>query len=169
MGTRSSTLVDEHETIFKKNPRRVVRPAGERCGGAVGLGANMAGTGQLLLPGLLRAFSADGRGWGTHLVRKQKGSASPAPCHCFPLTSSHADYTKSVIDLRPEDLVGEGGSLGDRSKSVPGLNTELVRPSECPGDGCQLEEPGVWLAVPACSPHSQLVSPLAGGGGGGHR
>ncbi|NXP89620.1 SYTL4 protein, partial [Passerina amoena] len=66
-GTRSSTLVDEHETIFKKNPRRVVRPA---------------------------------------------------------------DYTKSVIDLRPEDLVGEGGSLGDRSKSVPGLNTELEEEEE---------------------------------------
>ncbi|CAN8188790.1 unnamed protein product [Coccothraustes coccothraustes] len=67
VGTRSSTLVDEHESIFKKNPRRVVRPA---------------------------------------------------------------DYTKSVIDLRPEDLVGEGGSLGDRSKSVPGLNTELEEEEE---------------------------------------
>ncbi|XP_039578455.1 synaptotagmin-like protein 4 [Passer montanus] len=67
VGTRSSTLVDEHEMIFKKNPRRVVRPA---------------------------------------------------------------DYTKSVIDLRPEDLVGEGGSLGDRSKSVPGLNTELEEEEE---------------------------------------
>lgn len=67
VGTCSSTLVDEHETIFKKNPRRVVRPA---------------------------------------------------------------DYTKSVIDLRPEDLVGEGGSLGDRSKSVPGLNTELEEEEE---------------------------------------
>lgn len=67
VGTHSSTLVDEHETIFKKNPRRVVRPA---------------------------------------------------------------EYTKSVIDLRPEDLVGEGGSLGDRSKSVPGLNTELEEEEE---------------------------------------
>ncbi|NXO17900.1 SYTL4 protein, partial [Oriolus oriolus] len=67
VGTRKGTLVDEHETIFKKNPRRVVRPA---------------------------------------------------------------DYTKSVIDLRPEDLVGEGGSLGDRSKSVPGLNTELEEEEE---------------------------------------
>ncbi|NXU56067.1 SYTL4 protein, partial [Turnix velox] len=66
-GSRSSALVDEHETIFKKNPRRVVRPA---------------------------------------------------------------DYTKSVIDLRPEDLIGEGGSLGDRSKSVPGLNTELEEEEE---------------------------------------
>ncbi|XP_072785113.1 synaptotagmin-like protein 4 isoform X2 [Taeniopygia guttata] len=67
VGTRSSALVDEQEMIFKKNPRRVVRPA---------------------------------------------------------------DYTKSVIDLRPEDLVGEGGSLGDRSKSVPGLNTELEEEEE---------------------------------------
>ncbi|NXR36445.1 SYTL4 protein, partial [Zosterops hypoxanthus] len=67
VGTLSSTLVDEHETIFKKNPRRVVRPA---------------------------------------------------------------DYTKSVIDLRPGDLVGEGGSLGDRSKSVPGLNTEMEEEEE---------------------------------------
>lgn len=31
MGRHSSALVDEHETIFKKNPRRVVRPAGESC------------------------------------------------------------------------------------------------------------------------------------------
>ncbi|NWV64892.1 SYTL4 protein, partial [Malurus elegans] len=67
VGTRSSTLENENETIFKKNPRRVVRPA---------------------------------------------------------------DYTKSVIDLRPEDLVGEGSSLGDRSKSVPGLNTELEEEEE---------------------------------------
>uniref|UniRef100_A0A8C3J421 Synaptotagmin-like protein 4 n=1 Tax=Calidris pygmaea TaxID=425635 RepID=A0A8C3J421_9CHAR len=67
VGSRSSALVDEHETIFKKNPRRVVRPA---------------------------------------------------------------DYTKSVIDLRPEDFVGDGGSLGDRSKSVPGLNTELEEEEE---------------------------------------
>ncbi|NWR68643.1 SYTL4 protein, partial [Centropus unirufus] len=67
VGSLSSALVDEHETIFKKNPRRVVRPA---------------------------------------------------------------DYTKSVIDLRPDDFVGEGGSLGDRSKSVPGLNTELDEEEE---------------------------------------
>ncbi|NXI94800.1 SYTL4 protein, partial [Psophia crepitans] len=67
VGSHSSALVDEHETIFKKNPRRVVRPP---------------------------------------------------------------DYTKSVIDLRPEDFVGEGGSLGDRSKSVPGLNTELEEEEE---------------------------------------
>ncbi|KFQ11904.1 Synaptotagmin-like 4, partial [Leptosomus discolor] len=46
------------------------------------------------------------------------------------LTISHADYTKSVIDLRPEDFVGEGGSLGDRSKSVPGLNMELEEEEE---------------------------------------
>ncbi|NXA83065.1 SYTL4 protein, partial [Thryothorus ludovicianus] len=65
--SKTATSVDEHETIFKKNPRRVVRPA---------------------------------------------------------------DYTKSVIDLRPEDLVGEGGSLGDRSKSVPGLNTDLEEEEE---------------------------------------
>ncbi|KAF1662369.1 Synaptotagmin-like protein 4, partial [Aptenodytes patagonicus] len=67
VGSRSNALVDEHETIFKKNPRRVVRPA---------------------------------------------------------------DYTKSVIDLRPGDFMGEGGSLGDRSKSVPGLNTELEEEEE---------------------------------------
>ncbi|NWI14659.1 SYTL4 protein, partial [Crypturellus soui] len=67
LGNRSSMLVDEREPIFKKNPRRVVRPA---------------------------------------------------------------DYTKSVIDLRPEDLVGESSSLGDRSKSVPGLATELDEEEE---------------------------------------
>ncbi|NXS55039.1 SYTL4 protein, partial [Brachypteracias leptosomus] len=65
--SKAATLVNEHETLFKKNPRRVLRPA---------------------------------------------------------------DYTKSVIDLRPEDFMGEGGSLGDRSKSVPGLNTELEEEEE---------------------------------------
>ncbi|XP_035180832.1 synaptotagmin-like protein 4 [Oxyura jamaicensis] len=67
VGSRSSVLADEHEALFKKNPRRVVRPA---------------------------------------------------------------DYTKSVIDLRPEDFVGEGSTLGDRSKSVPGLTTELDEEEE---------------------------------------
>uniref|UniRef100_A0A8V0YZ76 Synaptotagmin-like protein 4 n=2 Tax=Gallus gallus TaxID=9031 RepID=A0A8V0YZ76_CHICK len=66
-GSRSSTLVNDHEAIFKKNPRRVVRPA---------------------------------------------------------------DYTKSVIDLRPEEFVGESSSMGDRSKSVPGLTTELDEEEE---------------------------------------
>uniref|UniRef100_A0A803XPV3 Synaptotagmin like 4 n=1 Tax=Meleagris gallopavo TaxID=9103 RepID=A0A803XPV3_MELGA len=66
-GSRSSTLVNDHEAIFKKNPRRVVRPA---------------------------------------------------------------DYTKSVIDLRPEEFVGESSSMGDRSKSVPGLATELDEEEE---------------------------------------
>uniref|UniRef100_A0A663MP82 Synaptotagmin-like protein 4 n=1 Tax=Athene cunicularia TaxID=194338 RepID=A0A663MP82_ATHCN len=46
------------------------------------------------------------------------------------LAISCADYTKSVIDLRPEDFVGEGSSLGDRSKSVPGLNMELEEEEE---------------------------------------
>ncbi|XP_006026572.1 synaptotagmin-like protein 4 [Alligator sinensis] len=60
--SQSGVSADENETIFKKNPRRILRPA---------------------------------------------------------------DYTKSVIDLRPEDMGRETGSLGDRSKSVPGLNTEM--------------------------------------------
>ncbi|KFO76173.1 Synaptotagmin-like 4, partial [Cuculus canorus] len=88
IGSHSSALVDDHETIFKKNPRRVVRPAAP-C------------------------------------LREQEGSVRPA---C--LTLCHADYTKSVIDLRPDDFVGEGSSLGDRSKSVPGLNIELEEEEE---------------------------------------
>ncbi|KFV70217.1 Synaptotagmin-like 4, partial [Dryobates pubescens] len=61
-----------------------------------------------------------------------RGRALPVPhqaaASCFAI--SHAEYTKSVIDLRPEDFVGEGSSLGDRSKSVPGLNTELEEEEE---------------------------------------
>uniref|UniRef100_A0A2D4IUT1 RabBD domain-containing protein n=1 Tax=Micrurus lemniscatus lemniscatus TaxID=129467 RepID=A0A2D4IUT1_MICLE len=41
-----------------------------------------------------------------------------------------SEYTKSVIDLRPEDVVGESGVLGDRSKSVPGLNVEAEEEEE---------------------------------------
>uniref|UniRef100_A0A8C3RLI3 Synaptotagmin-like protein 4 n=1 Tax=Chelydra serpentina TaxID=8475 RepID=A0A8C3RLI3_CHESE len=62
VGSHGAASADENETIFKKNPRRTLRPA---------------------------------------------------------------DYTKSVIDLRPEELGSESGSMGDRSKSVPGLNTEV--------------------------------------------
>ncbi|XP_019392000.1 PREDICTED: synaptotagmin-like protein 4 isoform X2 [Crocodylus porosus] len=65
--SQSGVSADENETIFKKNPRRILRPA---------------------------------------------------------------DYTKSVIDLCPEDMGSETGSLGDRSKSVPGLNTEMDEEEE---------------------------------------
>ncbi|KAM3827732.1 synaptotagmin-like protein 4 isoform 1-T6 [Vipera latastei] len=41
-----------------------------------------------------------------------------------------SEYTKSVIDLRPEDRVNESGILGDRSKSVPGLNVEAEEEEE---------------------------------------
>uniref|UniRef100_A0A8C0GTG5 Synaptotagmin-like protein 4 n=1 Tax=Chelonoidis abingdonii TaxID=106734 RepID=A0A8C0GTG5_CHEAB len=67
VGSHGAASADENETIFKKNPRRILRPA---------------------------------------------------------------DYTKSVIDLRPEELGSESGSMGDRSKSVPGLKTEVVRDEE---------------------------------------
>ncbi|XP_049622558.1 synaptotagmin-like protein 4 [Suncus etruscus] len=36
-----------------------------------------------------------------------------------------SEYTKSVIDLRLEDMEQECSSLGDRSKSVPGLNVDM--------------------------------------------
>nr|XP_020657775.1 synaptotagmin-like protein 4 [Pogona vitticeps] len=42
-----------------------------------------------------------------------------------PTYSDTVEYTKSVIDLRPEEPIGESGALGDRSKSVPGLNVEM--------------------------------------------
>ncbi|KAG6932677.1 synaptotagmin like 4 [Chelydra serpentina] len=67
VGSHGAASADENETIFKKNPRRTLRPA---------------------------------------------------------------DYTKSVIDLRPEELGSESGSMGDRSKSVPGLNTEVDEEEE---------------------------------------
>ncbi|CAM5140218.1 unnamed protein product [Eretmochelys imbricata] len=67
VGSHGAVSADENETIFKKNPRRTLRPA---------------------------------------------------------------DYTKSVIDLRPEELGSESGSMGDRSKSVPGLNTEVDEEEE---------------------------------------
>lgn len=129
------------------------------------LGADTSGGGWLLLPRLWWALGADGRGWGSPV---QQGSSGTPPVLHHAIIS-RADYTKSVIDLRPEDFVGEGGSLGDRSKSVPGLNTELVRPSACCRAGYQVEEPSTWLAVPCCPPRRQLVPLFAGGGGGGHR
>ncbi|XP_034637303.1 synaptotagmin-like protein 4 isoform X2 [Trachemys scripta elegans] len=67
VGSHGAASADESETIFKKNPRRTLRPA---------------------------------------------------------------DYTKSVIDLRPEELGSESGSMGDRSKSVPGLKTEVDEEEE---------------------------------------
>ena len=73
MGSCSSALVDEHETIFKKNPRRVVRPAGESCVVVGGLDADVAGGGWPLLPRLRWAFGVDGRGWGSPLLEGAAG------------------------------------------------------------------------------------------------
>ncbi|CAH6780143.1 synaptotagmin-like protein 4 isoform X1 [Phodopus roborovskii] len=41
-----------------------------------------------------------------------------------------SEYTKSVIDLRPEDASQESGILGDRSKSVPGLSADVEEEEE---------------------------------------
>ncbi|XP_061265211.1 synaptotagmin-like protein 4 isoform X2 [Bos javanicus] len=41
-----------------------------------------------------------------------------------------SEYTKSVIDLRPEDVGHESGALGDRSKSVPGLSVDMEEEEE---------------------------------------
>ncbi|KAJ7310522.1 hypothetical protein JRQ81_007444 [Phrynocephalus forsythii] len=41
-----------------------------------------------------------------------------------------SEYTKSVIDLRPEEPVGEIGTLGSRSKSVSGLNVDMEEEEE---------------------------------------
>ncbi|XP_045673484.1 synaptotagmin-like protein 4 isoform X2 [Phyllostomus hastatus] len=41
-----------------------------------------------------------------------------------------SEYTKSVIDLRPEDVGHESGSLGDRSQSVPGLSMDMEEEEE---------------------------------------
>lgn len=67
LGNRSAGSADESDAIFKKNPRRVLKPS---------------------------------------------------------------DYSKSVIDLRPEEKPEEGNLMGDRSKSVPGLNAEMEEEDE---------------------------------------
>ncbi|PIN99451.1 Synaptotagmin-like protein 4 [Aquarana catesbeiana] len=67
IGNRSAGSADETDTIFKKNPRSVMKPS---------------------------------------------------------------DYSKSTIDLRPEEKVKEERSMGDRSKSVPGLNVEMEEEDE---------------------------------------
>ncbi|XP_005072559.1 synaptotagmin-like protein 4 isoform X1 [Mesocricetus auratus] len=41
-----------------------------------------------------------------------------------------SEYTKSVIDLRPEDAAQESGIMGDRSKSVPGLSADMEEEEE---------------------------------------
>ncbi|XP_071069099.1 synaptotagmin-like protein 4 isoform X2 [Dasypus novemcinctus] len=41
-----------------------------------------------------------------------------------------SEHTKSVIDLHPEDVGHGSGSLGDRSKSVPGLSVEIEEEEE---------------------------------------
>lgn len=47
-----------------------------------------------------------------------------------PKRTQRTEYTKSVIDLRPEQPGNESGPLGDRSKSVPGLNVETEQEEE---------------------------------------
>ncbi|XP_053555353.1 synaptotagmin-like protein 4 [Bombina bombina] len=67
LGSRSAGSADESDMIFKKNPRRLLKPS---------------------------------------------------------------DYSKSVVDLRPEEMPPEEKSMGDRSKSVPGLNVEMEEEDE---------------------------------------
>ncbi|KAM5146012.1 synaptotagmin-like protein 4 isoform 1-T2 [Mantella aurantiaca] len=67
IGNRSGGSADESDALFKKNPRKVLKPS---------------------------------------------------------------DYSKSTIDLRPEEKVEEGRAMGDRSKSVPGLNAEMDEEDE---------------------------------------
>ncbi|KAM4697076.1 synaptotagmin-like protein 4 [Rhinophrynus dorsalis] len=67
LGNRSAGSADEGEPLFKKNPRRLLKPS---------------------------------------------------------------DYSKSVMDLRPEETPAEGNTMGDRSKSVPGLNAEMEEEDE---------------------------------------
>ncbi|XP_056408075.1 LOW QUALITY PROTEIN: synaptotagmin-like protein 4 [Hyla sarda] len=67
LGNRSGGSADESDAIFKKNPKRLLKPS---------------------------------------------------------------DYSKSVIDLRREEKPEEGNAMGDRSKSVPGLNIEADEEDE---------------------------------------
>lgn len=92
------------------------------------------------------------RGWASWCAASPRCAAVEQHCSANP-TNSCADYTKSVIDLRPEEFVGESSSMGDRSKSVPGLTTELVRPLVV-----------LELAVPVLphTPHVSCFSLIAG-------
>lgn len=83
--------------IFKKNTRKILRPSGSL--------PFMATWGSFVC--CLLVWSVAGFFWAKFLV-------------------FHAEYTKSVIDLRPEDVAQESGILGDRSKSVPGLSADMV-------------------------------------------
>ncbi|KAG8448376.1 hypothetical protein GDO86_015459 [Hymenochirus boettgeri] len=67
LGNRSAGSADESETLFKKNPRRLLKPT---------------------------------------------------------------DYSKSVMDLRPEETAPSENTIGDRSKSVPRLNVEMEEEDE---------------------------------------
>ncbi|KAM9324894.1 synaptotagmin-like protein 4 [Gastrophryne carolinensis] len=67
IGNRSAGSADESDMIFKKNPRRLLKPT---------------------------------------------------------------DFSKSTIDLRPGEKTQEESSMGDRSKSVPGLNAEMEEEDE---------------------------------------
>ncbi|MEE6507996.1 hypothetical protein FKM82_018173 [Ascaphus truei] len=67
LGNHSAGSADESEKIFKKNPRRLLKPS---------------------------------------------------------------DYSKSVVDLRPGETPTEGAVMGDRCKSVPGLNAEMEEEDE---------------------------------------
>ncbi|XP_075042459.1 synaptotagmin-like protein 4 [Mixophyes fleayi] len=67
LGNRSASSADESDNIFKKNPRRLLKPS---------------------------------------------------------------DYSKSVIDLRPEEKAEEENLMGDRSRSVPGLNADMEEEDE---------------------------------------
>lgn len=147
MGSCSGALVDEHEMIFKKNPRRVVRPAGESYVGAGGFGCRHGRGWVTASAWAAVGFQLEMGETGTAPCwREQQGSASPAACHC--LLPHHLSNRLHQVGDRP----APGGLWGGR---------RLFRGQEQVGPWPQ-HGAGETLGVPLGVPRSRLP----GGGTG---
>ncbi|XP_069469053.1 synaptotagmin-like protein 4 [Ambystoma mexicanum] len=117
---RSTPASSRRNSASEKNP---VTQEGRKT-----LGPSGANVATLTVPVRSRDYHQSDSEGETRFVNRSGGSADENEM-IFKKSPKKllkpSDYSKSVMDLRPEDLGSDGSSMGDRSKSVPGLNAEM--------------------------------------------
>ncbi|XP_029463260.1 synaptotagmin-like protein 4 [Rhinatrema bivittatum] len=128
----SSYKSDSKKSTPVTSRRNSLEKAGTPQGGRRNLGPSGANVGTLTVPVRSRDHLSDSEG-ELRLGSRSAGSADENEA-MFERNPKRilkpSDYSKSVMDLRPGEMESEGVSMGDRSKSVPGLNAEMDEEEE---------------------------------------
>ncbi|XP_077340920.1 synaptotagmin-like protein 4 isoform X2 [Lithobates pipiens] len=121
--------------IDQKSPQQRRRNYGKNSmekDGKRSSGPSGAKVDTLTIPTRSREFHQSDSEGETRIGNRSAGSADESDTlfKKNPRVMKPSDYSKSTIDLRPEEKVKEQRFMGDRSKSVPGLNVEMDEEDE---------------------------------------